>query len=206
MRIRSAAISDIDALLALELASFASDRLSRRQFRYMLTRAHAKTLVAEHLDAPPADALLVDAPTVDALPADAPTADASPSNALLGYVLVLFSRATSVARLYSIAVAALARGQGVGRALVVAAEQAAWSEERTYMRLEIRRDNRASQALFEAAGYRRFGVLSDYYADHEEALRYEKRLPPDRKPLLKRVPFYAQTLDFTCGPSSLMNG
>jgi len=183
-------------LLALELASFASDRLSRRQFRYMLTRAHAKTLVAEHWDAPLADAL----------PADAPTADASPSNALLGYVLVLFSRATSVARLYSIAVAALARGQGVGRALVVAAEQAAWSEERTYMRLEIRRDNRASQALFEAAGYRRFAVLSDYYADHEEALRYEKRLPPDRKPLLKRVPFYAQTLDFTCGPSSLMNG
>jgi len=196
MRIRLAAISDIDALLALELASFASDRLSRRQFRYMLTRAHAKTLVAEHWDAPLADAL----------PADAPTADASPSNALLGYVLVLFSRATSVARLYSIAVAALARGQGVGRALVVAAEQAAWSEERTYMRLEIRRDNRASQALFEAAGYRRFGVLSDYYADHEEALRYEKRLPPDRKPLLKRVPFYAQTLDFTRGPSSLMNG
>ncbi|MBK1617272.1 ribosomal-protein-alanine acetyltransferase [Lamprobacter modestohalophilus] len=174
MRIRSAAVADIDALLELELASFASDRLSRRQFRYMLTRAHAQTLVAED------------------------------DQRLLGYVLVLFSRATSVARLYSIAVAEQARGQGVGRALVVAAEQAAWAEERAFMRLEIRRDNTASQALFEVAGYRRFGVLSDYYADHEEALRYEKRLSPDRKPLLKRVPFYAQTLDFTCGPSSLM--
>lgn len=174
MQIRLAVLTDIDGLLALELASFASDRLSRRQFRYMLTRAHAKTLVAEDGDA------------------------------LLGYVLVLFSRATSVARLYSIAVAALARGRGLGRALVAAAEQAAWGEERAYMRLEIRRDNAASQALFEAAGYRRFGVLSDYYADHEEALRYEKRLAPDRKPVLKRVPFYSQTLDFTCGPSSLM--
>jgi ribosomal protein S18 acetylase RimI-like enzyme len=174
MQIRPAALADIDALFQLELASFASDRLSRRQFRYMLTRAHAQTLVAQAEDG------------------------------LLGYVLVLFSRATSVARLYSIAVAEQARGRGVGRALVAAAEKAVWAEERAYMRLEIRRDNAASQALFEAAGYRRFGMLSDYYADHMEALRYEKRLSPERKPLLKRVPFYEQTLDFTCGPSSLM--
>lgn len=174
MQIRPADLADIDALFQLELASFASDRLSRRQFRYMLTRAHAQTLVAEADDG------------------------------LLGYVLVLFSRATSVARLYSIAVAEQARSRGVGRAMVAAAEKAVWAEERAYMRLEIRQDNAASQALFEAAGYRRFGVLSDYYADHTEALRYEKRLSPERKPVLKRVPFYEQTLDFTCGPSSLM--
>ena len=101
MQIRPAALADIDALFQLELASFASDRLSRRQFRYMLTRAHAQTLIAE--------------------------ADTG----LLGYVLVLFSRATSVARLYSIAVAGQARGQGVGRALVTAAEKAAWAEDRS---------------------------------------------------------------------------
>jgi GNAT superfamily N-acetyltransferase len=140
----------------------------------MLTRARARTLVAEH------------------------------HGGLLGYVLILFSRATSVARLYSIAVAADARGQGVGKVLVAAAENAAWEHERAYMRLEIRRDNRASQALFEGLGYRRFGVLSDYYADHMEALRYEKTLAPELKPELKRVPFYQQTLDFTCGPSCLM--
>lgn len=37
-----------------------------------------------------------------------------------------------------------------------------------------------------------------------EALRYEKTLVPDLKPALQRVPFYEQTLDFTCGSSSLM--
>jgi hypothetical protein len=37
-----------------------------------------------------------------------------------------------------------------------------------------------------------------------EALRYEKTLAPDLKPALHRVPFYEQTLEFTCGPSSLM--
>ncbi len=175
IHIRDGTLADIDALVRLEDASFETDRLSRRQFRYMLTRARARTLLAE---------------------------DAQ--GALLGYVLVLFSRGTSVARLYSIAVAKLARGLGVARALVAAAEAAAWEQERAYMRLEIRRDNRASQALFEGTGYRRFGVLSDYYEDHMEALRYEKTLSPDLKPELQRVPFYEQTLEFTCGPSCLM--
>lgn len=174
-RIREAALSDIASLVRLEEASFETDRLSRRQFRYMLTRARARILLAEDTQ-----------------------------GGLLGYVLVLFSRGTSVARLYSIAVAQAARGQGVARALVAAAEAAAWEQDRAYMRLEIRRDNLASQTLFEGTGYRRFGVLSDYYEDHMEALRYEKTLAPDLKPELQRVPFYEQTLDFTCGPSSLM--
>ena len=174
-RIRDASVADLSRLIQLESLSFETDRITRRQFRYMLTRARARTLLAE-----------------------------DPAGALLGYALVLFSQGTSVARLYSIAVAREARGQGVGRALAAAAEQAAWAADRAYLRLEIRRDNLASQALFEGAGYRRFGVLSDYYADHMEALRYEKALAPDLQPDLQRVPFYEQTLDFTCGPSSLM--
>jgi len=175
VRVRQAELADLGALVRLENACFESDRLTRRQFRYMMTRARAHNLLSE---------------------------DAA--GAVLGYVLVLFSKGTSVARLYSIAVSPEARGQGVGRRLVDAAERAAWEQERAYMRLEIRRDNLASQALFEGAGYRRFGVLSDYYEDHMEALRYEKALDPGLKPVLQRVPYYEQTLDFTCGSSSLM--
>ncbi len=167
-------LSDLSALLRLENDCFDTDRINRRQFRYLLTRGRASTLVAEE------------------------------DGTFLGYVLVLFSHATSVARLYSIAVSDRARGRGIGLGLVRAAEDVAWEQDRAYMRLEIRRDNLASQALFERAGYRRFGVLSDYYEDHMEALRYEKALAPGLKPELKRVPFYEQTLDFTCGPSSLM--
>jgi ribosomal protein S18 acetylase RimI-like enzyme len=174
--IRPASLADLAALVEIEAGSFQSDRLTRRQFRHMLTRAHAATLVAEA------------------------------EGCLLGYILLLFSRGTSVARVYSIAVGAQARGRGVGRALVAAAEARAWEEERAYVRLEIRRDNLASQALFEAAGYRRFGVLSDYYEDHMEALRYEKALSPGPKPELARVPYYEQTLEFTCGSSALMMG
>jgi ribosomal protein S18 acetylase RimI-like enzyme/predicted double-glycine peptidase len=174
LTIRPATLDDLDTLVALENESFESDRLSRRQLRYMLTKARADTLLAEE------------------------------GTATLGYVLVLYSRGTAVARIYSIAVSAEARGRGVGHALVTAAEEAAWEQERAYVRLEIRRDNLASQALFEHAGYRRFGVLSDYYEDHMEALRYEKGLTPNLTPDVARVPFYEQTLDFTCGSSSLM--
>jgi len=176
--IRPAVTADLDALVALENACFDSDRLTRRQLRYMLARAQAVLLVAEP--------------------------GAGGGRGLLGYVLVLFNRATSVARLYSIAVAAAARGRGVGRALVEAAEQATWDAERAYLRLEIRRDNTASQRLFQGLGYRRFGVLSNYYQDHMEALRYEKQLAPRVRRVPERVPFYEQTLEFTCGPSSLM--
>ena len=174
-KIRPATVADLGPLVRLENASFDTDRLTRRQLRYMLTRARAVTLVM-------------------------PGADGG----LAGYALALLSRGTSVARLYSIAVAREARTRGVGRALVAAAEVAVWEADRAYMRLEIRRDNPASQALFEGLGYRRFGVLSDYYEDHMEALRYEKTLAPDLKPELQRVPFYEQTLEFTCGSSCLM--
>jgi ribosomal protein S18 acetylase RimI-like enzyme len=181
MLLRAAECRDLDGLVKLEQESFRGDRLTRRQFRYMLARAQATLLVATAPDA----------------------ATATPAQ-LLGYVLVLFNRATSVARLYSIAVAEAARGRGVGRALVAAAERATWDRERAYLRLEVRRDNIPSQRLFEGLGYRRFGVLSNYYDDHMEALRYEKQLSPHAARPQARVPFYEQTLDFTCGASSLM--
>ncbi len=172
--IRAAELADIPALSQIENRCFDSDRLSRRQFRYMLTRGHAATRVYEQ------------------------------EGQIAGYVLVLFSRATSMGRLYSIAVAPEARGRGVAQALVKTAEAAARDRERAYLRLEIRKDNTPSIRLFEGLGYRRFGELSDYYQDHMDAWRFEKTLAPDLDPSLARVPYYEQTLDFTCGPASLM--
>ncbi|EHQ52367.1 MULTISPECIES: GNAT family N-acetyltransferase/peptidase C39 family protein [Ectothiorhodospira] len=172
--IRPARLSDIPALLAIEQRCFASDRLSRRQFRYLLTKGKAHTLVFDE------------------------------GEGILGYVLLLFSRGTSMARLYSIAVDDEARGRRVGRQLVEAAEAEARERDCAYLRLEIRKDNQASIRLFESLEYRRFGEYGDYYEDHMDAWRYEKSLAPHLRPDMVRVPFYEQTLDFTCGPSSLM--
>jgi ribosomal protein S18 acetylase RimI-like enzyme len=173
--VRAAAADDLAALVALENSCFDDDRISRRQFRHLLTRANAAVLVAADWD-----------------------------GRLLGDLVVLFSRGTATARLYSIAVAPAARGQGIGRLLVEAAEATAWEHGRAWMRLEVRKDNRASIGLFEAMGYRRFGEHGDYYADHMDAWRYEKAIDARLKPALARVPYYRQTLDFTCGPAALI--
>lgn len=172
--IRRATLADLDALIALEAQCFQTDRLTRRQFRYMLTKANAAILVFES------------------------------EGVLLGYALLLFSRGTSMARLYSIAVAEDARGRGVGRSLVEAAEHEARDRDCAYLRLEIRKDNAASQGLFRSMGYKQFGEYDDYYEDHMDALRFEKSLAPNLKPELVRVPYYEQTLEFTCGPAALM--
>ncbi len=173
--IRPAELGDLESLLAIEEAAFSTDRLTRRQLRHLLTRANARVLLAE-----------------------------GPGGRPLGGTVLLFSRATATARLYSIAVHPDARGQGVGSGLLAHAEQVAWERERAWIRAEIRKDNAASIALFESQGYRRFGEYDDYYDDHMDAWRYEKQLDPRLRPSLARVPFYRQTLDFTCGPAALM--
>ena len=172
--IRDARISDLKALVELENQCFEIDRFNRRQFRYMITRARARLLV-----------------------------DARRNN-LAGYVLVLFRRGTSLARLYSIAVAPPFRGKGAARNLLDAAEGAAKEADCAYLRLEVRRDNAESIRLYQKAGFRKLGQLGDYYEDGMEAFQLEKALAPRLRSAPARVPFYQQTLEFTCGSSALM--
>lgn len=173
-QIREATVQDLPRLVEIENTCFTSDRISRRQFQYLLSKANATVLVAELGDQ------------------------------LVGTLVVLFSRGTSLGRLYSIAVDPGYAGRGIGRSLVGEAESAVWDHHRAYIRLEIRTDNQASIGLFESMGYRRIGEWPDYYEDHATAVRYEKHLTPDIKPNLRDIPFFEQSLEFTCGPASLM--
>jgi ribosomal protein S18 acetylase RimI-like enzyme len=172
--IRRATLADLDALMALEERCFTLDRISRRSFRHLLTRAHAETLVYE-LD-----------------------------GGLRGYVLLLFRQSTPLARLYSIATDPGCRGRGIGEALVRAAEELVLENDASVIRLEIRKDNAASIGMFSKLGYKPFGEYEGYYEDEQDALRFQKYLAAGLDPAISRVPFYQQTLDFTCGPSSLM--
>lgn len=173
--IRPARLSDLTALTRIENRSFETDRLSRRSFRYLLSRANAATLV-----------------------------DDEPDAGVTGYAMVLFNRGTSLARLYSIAVEPAQRGRGLGSALLRAAEDAARARGAAYMRLEVRVDDPETQSLYRREGYRKFAVQPDYYDDEVDAIRMEKSLAPRPDPQLIRVPYYAQSLDFTCGPAALL--
>ncbi|MFA7430511.1 MAG: GNAT family N-acetyltransferase/peptidase C39 family protein [Rhodospirillaceae bacterium] len=172
--VRRGRVDDIPALVALENRCFDSDRMSRRSFQHMLTKAHGVLTVAVGAEG------------------------------LSGYSLVLFHAGTSLARLYSIAVDDKARGQGLGEMLLHAAEDAAVAEGCVSMRLEVRPDNAGAIALYERLGYRPFAVLPDYYEDHSAAVRYEKRIAHAEAQTQLPVPFHRQNTDFTCGPASLM--
>lgn len=143
---RSGRMSDLDALVAIEDAAFVGDRISRRAFRHLLVSRSCALLVAED---------------------DAP---------ILGYAVVLFRKGLAGARLYSIAVDPARRRPGLGRALLRAAEETAAGRGATEMRLEVREDNARAIALYEDAGFQRFGMKRDYYADGAAALRYAKPL------------------------------
>ena len=145
-RIRRAKPADLDALVALERASFTSDHLSRRQYRRHLHSASAAVLAA-----------------IDA-------------TGLLGKAVVFFRRDSDIARLYSIAVADAARGRGLGEALLATAERTARRHGARRMRLEVRQDNGAAIRLYERRGYRRFGSYAAFYEDGADAWRYEKGL------------------------------
>jgi ribosomal protein S18 acetylase RimI-like enzyme len=174
LAIRPARPTDLDPLVELENRCFSYDRLSRRSFRHFLASATAICLIAEQ------------------------------GATILGYALVLLHGRTSLARLYSMAVSPEAQGQGIGRALLRAAEAAALDRGAAIMRLEVKSDNDQGIRLYQRAGYTEFGVYHAFYEDDSDALRMQRVLLPRLQPITSRVPHYRQTLDFTCGPAALM--
>lgn len=171
---RQATLEDLTALVELEQHCFTGDRLSPRSFQWMISRAHGQLIVAQAAEQ------------------------------VVGYALVLFHRGTSLARLYSIAIAARARGLGLGKQLLERIEACALAHDCAYLRLEVRTDNPTAIALYERSGYRRFAQVADYYEDHTDALRLEKRILQHHDARARQVPYYPQTTDFTCGAACLL--
>jgi ribosomal protein S18 acetylase RimI-like enzyme len=146
VHIRRAMIDDLADLVKLENSTFVIERMSARQLRRHLESLSAEILVATR------------------------------QRHVVGAVVVFFRRASDIARLYSIAVAASERGNGLGEALLAAAAHAARRRGSRRLRLEVRSDNAPAQRLYERLGYRHFGSHSGYYEDGHNALRYEKPL------------------------------
>src|SRR5437763_13177749 len=105
--LRPARPADVDALAELEARVFRGDRISRRGFGRFVRSPRAALIVAEE------------------------------DGALAGYALVLFRTASSIARLYSIAVAPQFAKRGVGSALRSGAEGDPIARQRIARRLEV---------------------------------------------------------------------
>lgn len=171
---REVKADDLDALLELEALCFESDRLSRRSFLRWIKGENSIFQVVEV------------------------------EGRVCGYGLVLLHKGTRLARLYSIALHPDTRGRGYAGHLMLRLEAKAVAEDRLFMRLEVAKQNRAAIQLYQRLGYRVFGELSNYYQDHSDALRMQKRIRfPDNVREEVAVPWYGQTTTFTCGPACL---
>ena len=172
--IRDAVLDDLQPLMALEERCFPGDRLSSRQFRRFIRSDNSRTLILEE------------------------------EGKLVGYALLLFHHRTHLARLYSLAIHPDCRQRGHARQLMEACEQEALARGYLTLRLEVREDNLGARALYRQRGYRSIRLLAHYYDDAADGIRLEKRLQPGKPSSLLPIPYYAQTLPFTCGPASLL--
>jgi ribosomal protein S18 acetylase RimI-like enzyme len=173
--IRRAVKKDIKTLLEIENLCFTTDRLNRRNFLYLLSdKSRAVSLVYEE------------------------------DERVGAYCTLLFNAGTSLARLYSIAVHPYFKGKNIGTILMTEIENTALENDCAAIRLEVKEGNTAALKLYERMGYRYIGNIPDYYEDHAMALRYEKFMEPPGKRDIVKVPYYEQTLDFTCGAAALL--
>ncbi|NGY05658.1 GNAT family N-acetyltransferase [Solimonas terrae] len=124
---------------------FPGDRMSRRAIRHLLGSASAHLWIAGPVAAP------------------------------LGALVLLTRRNSRWARLYSVVVSPQARGQGLGRRLVIAAEREARRLGCVGLSLEVRKDNLAARGLYDALGYQLHARLVGYYEDGAAGVRLRRR-------------------------------
>lgn len=143
---RPARETDVEQLLSIENRCFSSDRINRRQMRYLLNRAKALQLVAENS-----------------------------SCGVVGYGLVftpqLNPQQPRPARLYSLAVSPEYRGLGLGCRLLSELLQPLPQIGYRACTLEVRESDKKTQHLYKSFGFTPVKQLPTYYADGEDGLR-----------------------------------
>jgi len=134
--LRLATLADLDAIMALETATFGTDAWSTRLMRGELRGEHGHYLVAVDEDAP---------------------------GELAGYAGLLAPRGSGDGDIQTIAVAPSARRRGLGRMLVLALLDAARDRGATQVFLEVRADNPNARALYDSLGFEEIAVRPNYY-------------------------------------------
>lgn len=150
VNIRRSTLADFDALWGLESQVFQTDRMSRRSLRRILGSPSATAVLAQ--------------------------AEGAGDSAIFGAALVLFRANSTIARLYSLAVAPQHTKRGIAGALITAAEDVARSRHCRLLRLEVHEHNHAAIKVYRKAGYQEFGRHFEYYEDRGHALRFQKAL------------------------------
>lgn len=149
--IREARLSDLDALLAIEYASFRSDRMSRRALRYALKSTVQKIFVALS------------------------------EGVVIGYTCLHWRRAGTATRLYSIAVLHAYRKQGLGSELFNHIFRFSRDLGHARISLEVRDDAPRVGNFYTSLGFYPTGIKKNYYEDGCHAIKMEYRFKDSKK-------------------------
>ncbi|MEG1621779.1 MAG: N-acetyltransferase [Alistipes sp.] len=137
--IRLAMAADLAAVVAIEYSCFDDDAFSRRQLSYLISKAQGVCYVAVV------------------------------AGEVKGYIsLLAHSRRTNL-RIYSTAVDATLRRQGVGRSLLMQAICYAKKMQFASLSLEVKVTNSPALTLYEKLGFVCIGSRANYYHDGSAA-------------------------------------
>ncbi|WBU37715.1 ribosomal protein S18-alanine N-acetyltransferase [Homoserinibacter sp. YIM 151385] len=148
--LRRAGTDDLDAIMAIEEATFPDDAWSRDSMERELAGEHGWYLVAVEGDA------------------------------VIGYAGLLAPRGSGQADVQTIAVVPEARRGGLGRALMLALIGEARERRALEVFLEVRADNPGAQALYERLGFEQIAVRPRYYRGVVDALIMRLEVPAPR--------------------------
>lgn len=145
---RPARLSDVDALVVLEAACFSSDKIAKRQWRYLIQRSRARVWLIEGTEGIAANAVVL---------------------------CPLKSRSS---RLYSLAVAPEYRGHGLARRLLQNTLAFSRRVGYDSVTLEVREQDAATVRLYQSVGFQARSRVPSYYQDQAAALRMRAELGP----------------------------
>lgn len=140
---RLAEIGDIQRLGFIENSCFISDRISERQFKYLILKGKVLFFVV------------------------CKNEDKCP----IGYGLCLIPARCSTARLYSLAILPDFRGQRLAITLFELLLIKLKEKNYRFCNLEVRESDQKTQSLYEYFGFSRIKRIAGYYQDGEAALR-----------------------------------
>lgn len=150
--LRRAGEDDLDAIMAIEKATFKSDAWSAESMRTELLSPHTYYLVAVRVDDP---------------------------GAVDGYAGLLAPVGAGDADIQTIAVAESARRRGLGRTLMRHLMTEAHQRGAARLFLDVRADNPGAQTLYEALGFEPIAVRPGYYQpDNVDAVVMRHTLVP----------------------------
>ena len=152
LMLRRARPDDLDAIMALERSTFASDAWPVEAMRSELAGEHGYYLVGVDEAAP---------------------------DVVVAYAGLLAPRGSGQGDIQTIAVDPGRRGAGLGRALMHALIDEARRRGAAELFLEVRADNPVARTLYESLGFTEIGVRRGYYQpDGVDAIAMRLEVPP----------------------------